>query len=250
MTSPRPTAFVTGASHGFGAAIARTLVQDGFDVALSATRTENLSGIVAELVAAGARVVPVALDQRAPDSVEAAMAGVIEAFGALDVLVNNAAVPLNRAATDITRDEWDTVLTTNLTGPFFLSQMMGRHLIAAGRPGCIVNLSSTHGIVALARRSAYGISKAALIHMTKMLAIEWAPHGIRVNAIAPGAAETHTRTALFADPAFRKTMLDRIPLGRLATEDDVAGAVSYLVGPKGSYITGQTIVLDGGLTVY
>jgi 2-deoxy-D-gluconate 3-dehydrogenase len=245
----RPTAFITGASHGFGAAIARALVQDGFDVALSATDAANLSGIMAELAPAGARLVPVALDQRSHGGVDAAMARVIGAFGGLDVLVNNAAVPLNRPATDITPDEWDNVMRANLTGPFFLSQAMGRHLIAMGRPGCIVNLASTHGVVALAGRSAYGISKAALIHMTKMLAIEWAEHGIRVNAVAPGAAETHTRTKLFADPSFRKATLDRIPLRRLATEDEVAGAVSYLVSPRAGYITGHTLVLDGGLTV-
>jgi NAD(P)-dependent dehydrogenase (short-subunit alcohol dehydrogenase family) len=250
MTTVRRAAFVTGASHGFGAAIARALVQDGFDLALSATRIENLSDILAELAPSGAKLVLVALDQSAMASVEAAMATVIDAFGQLDVLINNAAVPLNKAATEVTEDEWDKVMRTNLTGPFFLSQIMARNLIAAGRPGCIVNLSSTHGIVALSRRSAYGISKAALIHMPKMLAIEWAEHGIRVNAVAPGAAETHSRAALLADPDFRKSMLDRIPLGRFATEDEVAGAVLYLVNPRASYITGQTIVLDGGLTVY
>jgi 2-deoxy-D-gluconate 3-dehydrogenase len=136
-----------------------------------------------------------------------------------------------------------------VTGTFFLTQEMGRHLIGAGRPGSIINIASTHGVVGLARRSAYGVSKGAIIQMTRMLAIEWAEHGIRVNAVAPGTVETPSRAALFAaDPARREALLNRVPLRRFGTAEEVAAAVRYLASPQATYITGQVFVLDGGLT--
>jgi len=142
------------------------------------------------------------------------------------------------------------VIGTDLSGTFFMSQQMGRHLIERGQPGSIISIASTHGVVALAGRSAYGISKAAVIHMTKMLAIEWAEHGIRVNAVAPGTVLTPSRAALPQEPGHREAMRNRIPLRRECTPDEVAGAISYLVSPQAAYITGQTILLDGGLTSY
>ena len=244
------TAFVTGASYGIGAATALALARSGFDVAVAATRVENLSNVVAQLEATGARVVPVALDLRANSSIEQTMAAVTGAFGNLDVLVNNASVPLRKAATEVTPEEWDAVMQPNLTGTFFMCQQMGRHLIGSGRPGCIINIASTHGIVALAARLVYGVSKAAVMHMTKMLAIEWAQHGIRVNSIAPGTVDTPSRAAFLADPRTREMMLDRVPLHRLGTADEVAAAVCYLASPEAAYITGHTLVMDGGLTSY
>ena len=244
------TAFVTGASYGIGAATALALARNGFDVAVAATRVENLSNVVAQLEATGARVVPVALDLRANSSIEQTMAAVTGAFGNLDVLVNNASVPLRKAATEVTPEEWDAVMQPNLTGTFFICQQMGRHLIGSGRPGCIINMASTHGIVALAERLVYGVSKAAVMHMTKMLAIEWAQHGIRVNSIAPGTVDTPSRAAFLADPKTREMMLHRVPLHRLGTADEVAAAVCYLASPEAAYITGHTLVMDGGLTAY
>ncbi|HEX9684491.1 MAG TPA: SDR family NAD(P)-dependent oxidoreductase [Burkholderiales bacterium] len=244
----RRTAFVTGASQGIGAAIALALARDGFDVAVSSTRPEKLAQVASGIVAANARAVPVALDVRAPGSIEKAMAEVVGACGRLDVLVNNAGVPVKKPALDLSPAEWEAVLDVNLKGTFFMSQSMGRHLVAAGRPGCIVSIASTHGLVALAQRSAYGIAKAAVIHMTRMLAIEWAEHGIRVNAVAPGRVDTPSRAGSLAEPGYRDAALGRIPLHRFGAAEEVAGAVSYLVSPAASYITGQTLVLDGGLT--
>jgi NAD(P)-dependent dehydrogenase (short-subunit alcohol dehydrogenase family) len=247
----RRKAFVTGAAHGLGAAISLGLARDGFDVAVSSRQPEKLAGIMAQLEAAGARGVPVALDVTSQASIEHAMSHVINAFGYVDVLINNAAEPLLKLAVDVTRAEWDTVMGVNLTGAFFMSQQMGRHLIASGRPGCIISVASTHGIVGIAQRSTYGISKAALIQMTRMLAIEWAGHGIRVNAIAPGTVETPSRAAAFAaDPARREMMMNRIPLRRFGTAEEVAGLACYLASPQAAYITGQTVLLDGGLTAY
>jgi len=244
----RRTAFVTGASQGIGAAIALALARDGFDVAVSSTRPEKLAQVASGIVAANARAVPVALDVRAPGSIEKAMAEVVGACGRLDVLVNNAGVPVKKPALDLSHAEWEAVLDVNLKGAFFMSQQMGRHLVATGRPGCIVSIASTHGLVALASRSAYGIAKATVIHMTRMLAIEWAEHGIRVNAVAPGRVDTPSRAGSLAEPGYRDAALGRIPLNRFGTAEEVAAAVSYLVSPAASYITGQTLVLDGGLT--
>jgi len=241
------TAFVTGASYGVGAATALALARQGYAVALSATRAKNLDAVLAQLEHGGARAVPVVLDLRAPDSIAAAFAHVLAAFGTLDVLVNNAGANLRKRAVDVTPAEWDDVIGTNVTGTFFLSQQFGRHLIAGGRPGALVNIASTHGIVGAAERSTYGISKAAIIHMTKMLAIEWAEHGIRVNAIAPGRLDTASPSRQDADPAYMQAMLQRIPLHRLATAEEVAEAACYLAGPQAASITGHTLVLDGGL---
>jgi NAD(P)-dependent dehydrogenase (short-subunit alcohol dehydrogenase family) len=244
------TAFVTGASYGIGAATALALARDGFDVAVSATRVENLADVVAKLTSMGTRVVPVAFNLGTHSGIEQAMTTVTGAFGRLDVLVNNAGISNRKAAVDITPEEWDRVMQTNLTGTFFMCQQMGRHLVAGGRPGSIVNMASTHGVVGMAQRLIYGTSKAAIIHMTKMLAIEWAQHGIRVNAIAPGTVETASRAAFLSDPKTRETMLNRVPLHRFATAEEVAAAVCYLASPEASYITGHTLMMDGGLTAY
>ena len=241
---------MTGASQGIGAAIARVLAREGFDVAVSSTRPEKLEDVVAGIRAAGGRAAPVALDVCEPQSIERAMAQAIDACGRLDVLVNNAGVPLRRLALDVTPAEWESVLAVNLKGAFFMSQQMGRHLVKSGRPGCIVSVASTHGLVALAQRSAYGIAKAGVMHMTRMLAIEWAEHGIRVNAVAPGRVDTPSRAGSLAEPGYRDAALGRIPLKRFGTPEEVAAAVSYLLSPAAAYITGQTLVLDGGLTAY
>jgi NAD(P)-dependent dehydrogenase (short-subunit alcohol dehydrogenase family) len=244
----RPTVFVTGASQGIGAGIAVEMARKGYDVAVSSTRPEKLSPVLDHIKAAGARALPVELQIRDQGSIDRAMAAVVGEFGGLDVLVNNAAVALRKAALDFTPEEWDNIIGTNLTGTFFMSQAMGRHLIDTKRPGAIISITSTHGMVGMAQRSAYGIAKAGVIHMTRMLAIEWAEHGIRVNSVAPGAVITESRNAMPMDPNHAQVRMARIPMKKLCSIDDVAAAVSYLASPQASYITGQTLVLDGGVT--
>ena len=250
-STSRQTALVTGASYGVGAATALALARAGFAVAVSARRAENLARTMAKLEASGARAVPLVLDLHSQSSIERAMADVIAAFGRLDLLVNNAGGNLRKLAVDVAPADWDAVMATNLRGAFFLSQQMGRHLIANGRPGAIVNIASTHGLVGAAERSVYGISKGALIQMTRMLAIEWAAHGIRVNAVAPGRLDTPSpsRAARTSDPAYMDAVRARIPLKRLATAEEVADAVCYLASPQALSITGQTLIIDGGVTV-
>lgn len=246
----RRVAFVTGASQGLGAAIAIALAREGFDVAAASTKVASLASTLKAIEAAGRRAVAVALNLAEVSSVESAIAAAT-ALGPLDVLVNNAGITLRRSALEMTPDEWDSILAVNLKGTFFLTQQMGRHLVAAKRPGCVINMASTHGLLGFPQRLAYGVSKAGLMHMTRMLAIEWAQHGIRVNAIAPGTVSTPSREAHFsADPAAREAMIARVPLKRFATMEEVAAAVCYLASPAAQYVTGQTLILDGGLTVY
>ena len=244
----RPTVFVTGASQGIGAGIALEMARRGYDVAVSSTRPEKLAPVLDCIRAAGARAVPVPLEIREQASIERALAAVLAEFGELDVLVNNAALALRKPALEFTREEWNAVIDTNLTGTFFMTQAMGRHLISGKRPGTIISITSTHGIVGMANRSAYGITKAAVMHMTRMLAIEWAEHGIRVNSVAPGAVITQSRAGLPEDPNHAQVRMARIPMKKLCTIEEVAAAVAYMASPQAGYITGQTLVLDGGVT--
>jgi len=252
IPSLRKVAFVTGASYGIGAASALALADDGFDIAVSATRLSNLDSTLSQLKNAGCRTAAVELDLCSQKSIDKAHEQVIKVLGQVDVLVNNAGVNLRRHALEVTPAEWDSVMHANAGGTFFLTQQFARHLVETKRPGCVVNIASTHGILGAAERSTYGISKAAILQMTRMLAIEWAPHGIRVNAVAPGRVNTPSpsRAATTSDPKYMQVMADRVPLRRLATAEDVARAVAYLAGAGGEFITGQTLVIDGGLTVY
>lgn len=246
----RPTAFVTGASYGVGAATALALAQAGYDVAISATRAQNLSDTVTKLDALNARIVPLILDLGSRASIERAMREIVAAFGRLDLLVNNAGTNLRALAVDVTPAQWDEMMAVDVTGTFFMTQQVGRHLIEMERAGSIVTIASTHALVGAPERSTYGIAKAALVQMTRMLAVEWAAHGIRVNAIAPGRMDTPSpsRAAKGADAKYMAAMLERIPLHRLCTPEEVAAAVVYLASSQAASITGQVLVLDGGLT--
>jgi NAD(P)-dependent dehydrogenase (short-subunit alcohol dehydrogenase family) len=242
----RKVALVTGASYGVGAATALALGRAGYDIALSATHTENLAGILRELAPLPVRTLPLALDLRSGASIEQAMAEIVAGLGGVDVLVNNAGANLRKLAVEVTASEWREVMEVNVTGTFLLTQQVGRHLIGAAREGAIINIASTHGLIGAPERSTYGISKGAIIQMTRMLAIEWAPHGIRVNAIAPGRLDTASPSRAGADPKYMAAMLERIPLHRLATAEEVAETAVYLAQTQS--VTGQVVVLDGGLT--
>jgi NAD(P)-dependent dehydrogenase (short-subunit alcohol dehydrogenase family) len=245
------TALVTGASYGVGQETALALARAGCDVAITATRAENLKATLAMLEPTGVRVLPLALDLAAPASIEAAVAEAVAAFGPTDLLVNNAGTNLRRLAADVTAAEWDDMIRVNMTGTFFLTQAVGRHLIARQQGGAVVTISSTHALLGAPERSTYGIAKAALVQMTRMLAVEWAPHRIRVNAVAPGRMETASpsRAGTGSDPKYMEAMLNRIPLHRFCTAEEVAAAVIYLASPVAASVTGQVLVLDGGLTV-
>ena len=242
------TALVTGTSGGLGQAIAIALAREGYDLALTEMDAAALKDTLAHPDIAKRKVVPIALDLRSRESIAAAFTDTRALLGEVDLLVNNAGRALIRPAVDVKDADWDDVMNSNLKGPFFLSQLFGRACIAAGRPGAIVSIASTHGMTGIAGRSVYGISKAGLIQMTRMLAIEWAANNIRVNAIAPTTVMTPSRQALLSDPAAKAAMLARIPTGRFATPEEIGAAVVFLASPAAASITGHTLPVDGGLT--
>jgi NAD(P)-dependent dehydrogenase (short-subunit alcohol dehydrogenase family) len=246
----RPVALVTGASYGIGAAVAAGLARDGYDLAICDLDTATLAATRARIEQTSARVAALPLDLRRQDSIETALAAAIERLGAVDALVNNAGVPLPMPALEVTRADWETVMSVNLTGTFFMTQAVGRYLTKTKRAGAIVSVASSHGIVGAPGQTPYGVSKAAVIHMTRMLAIEWAGSGIRVNAVAPGKIETDSpaRQANQIDPEKRARMMARIPVGRFGNAEEVAGLIRYLLTPQADYITGQTVIIDGGTT--
>jgi 2-deoxy-D-gluconate 3-dehydrogenase len=246
MDRPR-TALVTGTSAGLGRAIAVALAREGYDLALTELDTAALKDTLADPALANRKVVPIALDLRSQDSIRAAFERAADGLGEIDLLVNNAGRALLKPVVDVTDAEWDDVIDTNLKGAFFLSQLFGRRCIARGRPGAIVSMASTHGMTGIAGRSVYGISKAGLIQMTRMLAIEWADKNIRVNAIAPTTVMTESRQQLLADPDRRAAALSRIPSGRFATPEEIAAAVGDLASPGAASVTGHTLPVDGGL---
>ncbi|MDA0785767.1 MAG: glucose 1-dehydrogenase [Proteobacteria bacterium] len=247
---PRPVALVTGASYGLGAAIAAKLAGDGFDVAVTELDPADLADTLAAIEAAGGQGQGVALDLRSDDSIATATNAVLEKFGRIDLLVNNAAMLLAKPALDVAADEFEAVMRINVTGTYMMTQAVARHLIEAGRPGQIINIASTFTTVGAVNVSPYGISKAAIGGLVRHLAAEWAPHDIRVNAVAPGTSMTRLRAEIMEkDPARRDAGLAKIPLGRFTEPADIAGAVSYLASPAAAYVTGHVLAVDGGMTV-
>ena len=241
-------ALITGRSAGLGRAIAVALAREGYDLALTELSADALKDTLAEPEIKKRKAVAIALDLRSQDSIKAAFERATKELGDIDLLVNNAGRALLKPVVDVTDAEWDDVIDTNLKGAFFLSQLFGRACIARNRPGVIVSMASTHGMTGIAGRSVYGISKAGLIQMTRMLAIEWADKNIRVNAIAPTTVMTESRQQLLSDPDKRAAALSRIPSGRFATPEEIAAAVVYLASPGAASVTGHTLPVDGGLT--
>ena len=243
MSFENKVAIVTGGSRGIGRAIVQALAREGAKVAF--TYVQNKAQ--ADEIANGDSIIGIQADVVDFERAKALVKEVKERFGRVDILVNNAGITRDKLIALMSEKDWDDVIDTNLKGAFFLSKAFGRYCLARGRPGCIVSLGSTHGIIGIAQRSVYGISKAGIIHMTKMLAIEWAERNIRVNAIAPTTVLTPSREKMLSDPEVRQGMLERIPTRRFATPEEVAGAVVYLASPAAASVTGHTLLVDGGL---
>ena len=241
-------ALVTGASRGLGREIVLSLARDGYDVALACRDLGRLDEIMSHPDMARVKAIPLAMELLSEDSVNQGFDAAVEGLGGLDVLVNNAGQALIKPAIDITWDDWDSLIDVNLRGAYFLACRLARHCIDAQRPGAIVNIASTHGMTGLAGRSVYGISKGGMIQMARMLAIEWAAQGVRINSVALSTVMTESRQEMLKDPEVRERMLGRIPTGRFPEAHEIAAAVRYLAGPDAASITGHTLVVDGGLT--
>jgi NAD(P)-dependent dehydrogenase (short-subunit alcohol dehydrogenase family) len=241
-------ALVTGASRGIGRGIARRLAADGADLAVTARDPSSLRDTLAEVVAAGRRGLAVGLDVTSVDSIRAAVAESESGLGPVDILVNNAGMQRLRPALELTEQDWDVVLDTNLRGAFFVAQAVGRGMVARGF-GRIVNVSSMAAFKTNPERTAYNASKAGLIAVTRSLAIEWAASGVRVNAIAPTFVETELSGLWLDRPGVRERTLAAVPIHRLPTVDEVAAAVAYLVSPAADPINGVVLPIDGGIGV-
>jgi NAD(P)-dependent dehydrogenase (short-subunit alcohol dehydrogenase family) len=246
---PRPVAMVTGAASGIGQAVALGLAADGWDLALVGRSPDTLAATCARLPDAAGRAIALAADVREPAQIAGAVAAAEQRLGPLDALVNNAGVQRLSPALEVTESDWDDVLDTNLKGAFFCAQAAGRAMVPRRR-GVIVNISSAAALVALADRAAYAASKAGLVMLTQVLALEWARHDIRVNAIAPTFVDTELGRQTLSQPGQREQIVGRIPLGRIASLDDVVAAVRFLIDPAAAgFITGQVLAVDGGLSI-
>jgi NAD(P)-dependent dehydrogenase (short-subunit alcohol dehydrogenase family) len=238
-------ALVTGASSGIGRHLAALLAAAGAKVALAARRADRLAEAARDIEAAGGRCLPIALDVTRSDSVAAAVAAAETGLGPLTILVNNAGVTVAKPVLQHTEEEWDHVLDTNLKGAWLMAREFAQHLVDRGRPGRIVNIASVLGVRTIAWVPSYSAAKAGLIHLTHVLAMELARHGILVNAIAPGYVETDFNRDFLRSEAGKK-LEARIPLRRVGRPDDLDGAMLLLASPAGAYITGAVIAVDGG----
>lgn len=243
-------ALVTGASSGLGYASALALAEAGADLVVASRSLERLADICRAVEARGRHAFPLAVDVRDLAQVRRMAETAFEHFGRIDILVNSAGLNIPQPALEVTEEAWDTIMDTNAKGLFFCCQAVGRYMVAQ-RYGRIVNIGSTMGLVGMADRAAYCASKGAVSQLTKVLAIEWAPYNVTVNAVAPTFVETPlTRPYFERIPGFREEVLRRIPMGRLGSPEEVAAAVVFLASDAASMITGVTLPVDGGWTAW
>lgn len=241
-------ALVTGAARGLGRAISLALAHAGADVALGLRDVNTGQDLAREIEARGCRALPLQMDMTRMDQISRAIEGCVAHFGRLDILVNNAGVAPENPAEKVREEDFDLTLAVNLKGTFFASQAAGRVMIRQNG-GRIINMSSQAGFAALPTESVYCMTKAAIAHLTKCLAVEWGRYNITVNAVAPTFIFTPGTESALADPAFRADVVERIAaLHRIGEPMEVAGAVVFLASPAASLITGHTLLIDGGWT--
>jgi len=239
---------VVGGSKGIGKNIALAFAKLGSDVVITGRNVEDLRKTTEELEEFNSNCFYLKADIQNVSEVYNMIDSACSRLGRIDVLVNNAGINIPKPALEVSEEDWDSVLDTNLKGTFFCSQRAGKHMINEGIEGRIINIVSQMAFVGYIKRAAYCSSKGGAVQLTKALAIEWAKHQIKVNAVAPTFIETDLTRTMFKDQDFYQDVISRIPLGKMAKPDDVTGAVLFLASDLANFITGETIRVDGGWT--
>jgi len=240
-------ALVTGTSRGLGQGFARALARAGAYLALTSRDKGTLAAFAQEMEALGRRVFCAELDVRELKSIQNAIAAIEEHFGRIDILVNNAGCNIRKPALDVSWDDWNTVLDTNLRGSFFVAQAVARGMIEQSY-GRIINIGSVTCVAGYAGLGPYGASRGGIRQLTMSLSDDWGRHGVTVNCLAPGWFETQQNRVLYENAAWVEYLKDRIPLKRPGHSDDLDGAVVFLASESSRYITGQTLLVDGGIS--
>ncbi|HKF47373.1 MAG TPA: glucose 1-dehydrogenase [Terracidiphilus sp.] len=241
-------ALVTGASRGLGQYFARALARAGADMILTSRKRADLAEFSAEIAAMGRRAVSLELDVREQKSIEQ-MAGEAEAaFGQVHILVNNAGCNVRKPALEVTWDDWNLILDTNLRGSFFVAQAIAHGMVARGY-GRIINIGSVTSVFGYAGLAPYGASRGGIRQLTMSLAADWGAHGVTVNCLAPGWFKTKQNQVMYEDPGWVEYLVERIPAGRPGMPNDLDGAVVFLASEASRYVTGQTLLVDGGISV-
>jgi NAD(P)-dependent dehydrogenase (short-subunit alcohol dehydrogenase family) len=240
-------AIVTGASRGLGQTFARALARAGADLAITSRTLDSLKAFQQEIEGTGRRVVPLELDVRDEKSIRRMVGDAANAFGRIDILVNNAGCNVRKPAVDVTWDDWNLILDTNLRGAFFVAQSVAREMIPHGR-GRIINIGSVTSVMGYAGLGPYGASRGGIRQLTMSLADDWGPHGITVNCLAPGWFKTEQNKVMYEDAAWVAYLVDRIPMRRPGKMSDLEGPVVFLASDASEYVTGQTLLVDGGIS--
>lgn len=240
-------ALITGASRGLGQYFGRALAKAGADLVITSRKIETLATFQAEIEGLGRRAVPVALDVRDYKSIQQMAAAAQAAYGKIDILVNNAGCNIRKPAIDVTWDDWNMVLETNLRGAFFVAQAIAKTMIPR-RYGRIINIGSVTCVFGYAGITPYCASRGGVKQMTMSLADDWGPYGITVNCLAPGWFKTEQNKVLYENQAWVEYLVDRIPLKRPGQPHDLDGAIVFLASDASTYLTGQTLLVDGGIS--
>lgn len=241
------TAIITGTSRGLGQYLARALASAGADLVLTSRHRESLAPFAAEIEALGRRTLSLELDVRSLDSIQSMAAAAEAAFGQIHILVNNAGCNVRKPALEVNWEDWNLVLDTNLRGSFFVAQAIARNMIAK-RYGRIINIGSVTSVFGYAGLAPYGASRGGIRQLTMSLADDWGPHGVTVNCLAPGWFQTEQNKVLYEDKGWVDYLVERIPMKRPGQPHDLDGAVVFLASEASGYITGQTLLVDGGIS--